>query len=131
MSSIDNVFNSWLGDVCVSVVTLCLVEASVENSVIVISGGVGALGLIIFVDDLDCSCETIIGGFRVDTSILLMTSLLERSTELVCVDDMVTSMDSMDENKCVTKDGVDSLLSTNTGVVDGKLEVIEDVYMTV
>ena len=57
----------------------------------------GALGLI-FTDDLSCSCETIIVGFRLVTSILLTTGtlLLGKSTTLVCVNEVVTSMDSMD-----------------------------------
>ena len=92
VSTIGTVFNNWLGDVSIFVVTLCLVE----TSLIKVSGGVGVLGLTILTDDFDCSCETIIVGFGVDTSMRLMTSLFERSTELACVDRMLTFMESMD-----------------------------------
>ena len=95
----------------------------------VVSRGVGALGLIIFNDDLDCSCETITEGFGVGSSVLLM--LVGTPAELVCVDKTVPSMDSVDGNwpGVVSKDGVDSLLSTKTDVAKREVEVTEDVCM--
>ena len=116
----------------VSAVATADVCLGCENSVMVVSRGAGALGLIILIDDLDCSGETVIEGFGVDKSMPLMILLVETSAELACVDKMVPSMDSVDENwpGVISKNGVDSLLSTKTDVVKREVEVTEDVYMT-
>ena len=120
--SINTVFNS-----CVPV---CVLETSVENSVIAISGSVGVLGLI-FTGNSDCSCETIIDGSGLDTSRLLTTSVLGKSTELGFVDTMVASKELVAGNRCINKDVVDTLFSTTSAVVDGECKVTNDVCPSV